>query len=134
MKCLIAEDDFIARRMLAGILSDIGECHITVNGEKAVAAFKTALEQGEPYDLLCLDIVMPEMDGLQALRAIRALEEAAGIDESEGVKVIMITLMTDPNNVLGAYREGCEAYIIKPVEKSKLFEEMDNLGFSVQTA
>jgi len=77
---------------------------------------------------------MPEMDGRQALRAVRPLEEAAGVDESEGVKVIMITLMTDPHNVLGAYREGCEAYIVKPVEKSELLEEMDKLGLSVKTA
>jgi two-component system chemotaxis response regulator CheY len=134
MKCLIAEDDLVARKVLAAILSDVSECHTAVNGRKAVAAFKTALDQDESYDLVCLDIMMPEMDGLQVLQAIRELEKAACVDELKGVKVIMITSMSDPTNVLSAFREGCEGYIIKPVEKSKLFEEMDTLGLSAKTA
>ena len=134
MKCLIAEDDLVARRVLSAILSDVSVVHTTVNGHKAVAAFKTALDQGEPYDFLCLDIMMPEMDGLEALKAIRKLEKAACIDDSEGARVIMITSMRDSDNILDAFREGCEAYIVKPVDRSKLFEEMDKLGLSVKTA
>lgn len=134
MKCLIAEDDLVARTLLETILSEVSECHTTVNGEQAVAAFKTALDRGEPYDLLCLDILMPEMDGHQALQTIRDLEQAAGIKESDSVKVIMITSMRDPMHVLGAFRRGCEAYIVKPITKPKLFEELDRLGMSVVTA
>jgi two-component system chemotaxis response regulator CheY len=117
MKCLIAEDDSASRMLLQRFLSEVSECHAAVNGQEAVAAFKTALDQGEFYDLLCLDIIMPEMDGHQALQAIRKLEEAAGINDSAGVKVIMITSMHDAKNVLGAFRVGCEAYIMKPVGK-----------------
>jgi two-component system chemotaxis response regulator CheY len=134
MKCLIAEDDLVARKVLVTILSEVSECHTAVNGQKAVVAFKTALDQGEPYDFLCLDIMMPEMDGHQVLIAIRELEEAAGIDELACVKVIMITSMSDPNTVLGAFRAGCEAYIVKPVDRSKLFEEMDKLALFAKTA
>ena len=46
----------------------------------------------------------------------------------------MITSMRDSDNILDAFREGCEAYIVKPVDRSKLFEEMDKLGLSVKTA
>ena len=134
MKCLIAEDDLVARKMLESILSEVSECHTTVNGQQAVAAFKTALDEGEPYDLLCLDIMMPEMDGHEALQAIRKLEDEACIDELACVRVIMITSIRDPIHVLDAFRAGCEAYIVKPIEKSKLFEEMDQLGLSVKTA
>ena len=134
MKCLIAEDDLVERSVLETILSEVSECHTTVNGQEAVAAFKTALDQGEPYDFLCLDIMMPEMDGHQVLMAIRELEEAAGIDELACVKVIMITSMADPNDVLGAFRAGCEAYIVKPVDRSKLFEEMNKLALFAKTA
>lgn len=134
MKCLIAEDDLVTRKLLATFLSEVSECHATVNGQKAVTAFKAALDQGEPYDLLCLDIMMPEMDGHQALQAIRDLEEAACIDESSRIKVIMITSMRDPNHVLNAFREGCEGYIVKPVEKLKLFEEIDKLSLPTKTA
>ena len=134
MKCLIAEDDIIERSVLETILSEVSECHTTVNGQEAVAAFKTALDQGEPYDLLCLDIMMPEMDGLQVLQVIRRLEEVACIDELAAVNVIMITSVRDPENVLGAFREGCEAYLVKPVDKSKLFEEMEKLALPAKTA
>ena len=134
MKSLIAEDDLVARKQLETILSEVSECHTTVNGQRAVAAFKTALDQGEPYDLLCLDIMMPEMDGHQVLQVIRELEEAAGIDELAGVRIIMITSMRDPSHVLGAFRRGCEAYIVKPVTKVKLFEEMEKLALPATTA
>lgn len=134
MKCLIAEDDLVARKTLETILSDVCECHTTVNGQQAVDAFKTALDQGEPYDLLCLDIMMPEMDGHEALLAIRELEDAAHLDESACARVIMITSVRDPIHVLDAFRGGCEAYIVKPIEKSKLFEEMNQLGLCVETA
>jgi len=133
MKCLIAEDDLVARRVLETILSEVSECHTAINGQRAVAAFKAALDQGDPYDLLCLDIIMPEMDGHQVLQSIRELEKAARIRDSEGVKVIMITSMRDPDHVLGAFRRGCEAYIVKPVDKFKLFEEMDKLGLFAKT-
>jgi len=71
--------------------------------------------------------------GHQVLSAIRELEEAVGITDLAGVKVIMTTAMRDPQHVLDAFREGCESYIVKPVEKSKLFEEMDKLGLFAKT-
>jgi len=128
MKCLVVEDDLVVRTSLETLLSEVSECHTTVNGQEAVSAFESALAQGEPYDLLCLDIMMPEMDGLQVLKVIRELEKAACIDDSMAVKVIMITLTQDPQHILGAFREGCAAYIVKPINRSKLFKEMEKLA------
>ena len=134
MKCLIAEDDLATRELLQMLLSDVCECHVAANGRDAVSTFRTALDRDERFDLLCLDIMMPEMDGHQVLRAIRGLEEAAGIDALAGVRVIMITSMRDSQHVLDAFREGCEAYIVKPVGRTALFEEMDKLGLLANTA
>jgi len=131
MKCLIVEDNFVARTLLQKFLSKISECHIAVNGQEAVEAFGEALDKGDPYDLVCLDIMMPEMDGQQVLRTIRQLEDKCDIHGLDGVKVILITAMGDMKNVLGASSEGCAAYIVKPVSKERLFEEMDKLGLSV---
>ena len=133
MKCLIGEDESTSRMLLHRFLLEVGECHAATNGRETVEAFKTALDQGEFYDLVCLDIMMPEMDGHQVLQAIRQLEGAAGIDDLAGVKVIMITAMHDSEHVLGAFRLGCDAYIVKPVLKSKLFEEMGKLGLFAET-
>ena len=70
LRILLAEDDFTSRLLLQTFLSRYGECHIAVNGREAVAAFRLALEQGQRYDLICMDIMMPEMDGGEAVREI----------------------------------------------------------------
>ncbi len=128
MKCLIVEDNFAARKLLQKYLSGYGDCDVAANGIEAVDAFKEALDEGQPYDLICLDVMMPQMDGHQALEAIRQVETQHGIGGLDGVKVIMTTALGDSKNIMGAFREGCEAYIIKPVEKQKLLKEIEGLG------
>ena len=128
MKCLIVEDDFAARKLLQVYLSDYADCFIAVNGHEAVEAIREALEEGESYDLICLDIMMPEMDGHKALEAIRQVEKEHGIGGLDGVKVIMTTALDDSKNIMGAFRTGCEAYIVKPIRKEKLLEEIQQLG------
>jgi len=128
MRCLIVEDDFAARKLLQAHLCDFGECFIAVNGREAVDAVQEALAEGEPYDLICLDIMMPQMDGHDALEAIRKVEREHGVKKGDCAKVIMTTALNDPKNVMGAFREGCEAYIVKPVQKEKLLAEMEKLG------
>ncbi|MFY9742801.1 MAG: response regulator, partial [Candidatus Sulfotelmatobacter sp.] len=91
MRTLIVEDDFTSRLLLQSFLAQYGECHIAVNGTEAVAAFRAALENQQPYDLICMDIMMPEMDGQAAIQEIRAIEEAGGIISSNGAKIIMTT-------------------------------------------
>lgn len=71
MRILLAEDDFASRKFMDKFLSRYGECEITVDGEEAVDAFMMALEDDEPYDLICLDIMMPVMDGFETARRIR---------------------------------------------------------------
>ena len=88
MKSLIVEDDFSSRFLLQGLLEPYGDCHVAVNGREAVSAYRMALDAGQPYDLVCLDIMMPEMDGHAALKEIRAMEESKGIDSTHGAKII----------------------------------------------
>jgi CheY-like chemotaxis protein/HPt (histidine-containing phosphotransfer) domain-containing protein len=134
LKILIAEDDFTCRKLLQTFLSEYGECFVAINGHESVEAVREALDEGQPYDLICLDIMMPEMDGHKALEAIRQIENEHGIAGLDGVKVIMTTVLGDSKNVIGAFRTGCEAYIVKPVSKEKLLEEMEKLGlFNLST-
>ena len=109
-------------------LSSYGDCDIAVDGNEAVEAFRQAMDEKELYELICLDIMMPNMDGHEALKAIRRIESEHGINGLDGVKVIMTTALGDSKNVMESFREGCEAYIVKPVEKDKLLEEMESLG------
>jgi two-component system chemotaxis response regulator CheY len=128
MKALIVEDDFTSRLLLQGILQPHGVCHICVNGREAVDAFTAALREKSPYNLVCLDIMMPEMDGQEALRKIREAEAAAGIFASDGTKVIMTTALDDKKNIMSAFKEQCDIYLVKPIEKDKLLESLRMLN------
>lgn len=129
MRILIVEDDFIARRILKEILSTYGDCDIVVDGEEAIQAFRLAWEDGNPYDLICMDIMMPNINGQEALKEIRDIEKQIGIKSIEEVKVVMITALDDPKSVIHAYyKGGATSYIVKPVERDKLLEELRLLG------
>lgn len=128
MKCLIVEDNFVARKLLQVYLRDHAECDVAVNGQEAVDAVRNALEEGESYDLVCLDISMPEMDGQEALTVIRQMEKDHGIQGLDCVKVIMTTAFEDTKNIMTAFKAGCESYLVKPVSQEKLFVELEKLG------
>ena len=120
MKVLIAEDDFASRKFMLRFFEKYGECDVTVDGKEAVEAYKMAIECGEPYDLICLDIMMPEMDGHQALKTIRKIEEANGGAEDERVKIVMTTALSETRHVTKAFENGCTAYAGKPINQDKL--------------
>lgn len=128
MKILLAEDDFASRKFMDNYLSQFGECDITVDGEEAVDAFMMALEDDEPYDLVCLDVMMPVLDGYQVLKAIRDIEKQKGISNSERVKVIMTSALNEERNVKVAFELGCEAYSGKPIDVEKFEKVLNKLG------
>lgn len=128
MKILIAEDDFASRKAMLNFLSKYGECDITVDGKEAVQAFKMSLEDGEPYDLVCLDIMMPEMDGYAALEKMREMEGKLEISEEKKAKIIMTTALNEGRNVKRAFELGCEAYAGKPIDQEKLINVIGKLG------
>jgi two-component system, chemotaxis family, chemotaxis protein CheY len=127
MKTLIVEDTFLNRMLLQEYLKGYGECHIAVNGKEAVEAVRTSLESGAPYDLICLDIMMPEMDGQQALKEIRALEESWKIIHSRNSVIIMTTAIKDLKNVTEAYNNFCDGYMVKPIRKEAFLQDLRNL-------
>jgi len=128
LKMLVVEDDFPSCEVLKEYLSEYGDCTTAANGSEGVQAFKQALAAGTPYDLVCLDIMMPEMDGHEALKTIRQIEQAQGIFEPSGVSVIMTTAKDRSRDMIRAFDEGCASYIIKPVDQEKLRAEMQKLN------
>ena len=124
LRALLVEDDFASRLLLQTFLSRYGECHVAVNGREAVDAFSAAMERGQPYDLVCMDIMMPEMDGREAVRQVRAIEAAHGILSTFGAKIIMTTTVDDIKEVIRCFRELCDAYLMKPIDLGKLLYHM----------
>lgn len=127
MKILIAEDDFASRKFMLKFLSRYGECDVTVDGLEAVDAWTMALESGKPYDLICLDIMMPALDGYKALEAIRNLEKEKEISEEKAAKIIMTSALTEGANVNKAFDLGCVAYAGKPIDQEKFKDVLKKL-------
>jgi two-component system chemotaxis response regulator CheY len=128
MKTLVVEDDFTSRILLNEILQQYGPVHVAVNGKEAVAAVQIALKAKERYDLICLDIMMPEMDGQTALSAIRAAEEAVGLTSTYGSKIVMTTALGDVGNVSKSFYRLCDAYLVKPIDRAMFQAELRKLG------
>ena len=128
MRILIVEDDPGSRQILQHILSPYGHCDFAEDGLAAVAAFEQAHAENRPYELICLDLLMPHMNGQEALKRIREIETAKSIEGLSRVKIVITTALDSSENVLTAFREGCEAYFVKPYRKDKLLAELRKLG------
>ena len=129
MRILIAEDDFASRKAILKFLSAYGECDVTVDGMEAIDAFMMALEEEDPYDLICLDVMMPVMDGYQALKNIRDIEREHNVDPAYQARVIMTTALNEEKNVKKAFELGCTVYCAKPIDLEKLKGMLEKLGF-----
>lgn len=127
MKILIVEDDFTSRVVMQEFLKPYGDCHVAVNGLEAVEAYRSAMAVGAPYGIICLDIMMPELGGHGVLTQIRKDEQEAQVPPDQAVKIIMTTALSDPRNVMKAFAEQCEAFLVKPVKREKLIEALRDL-------
>ena len=130
MKFLIVEDDLVTRTVLLRTLRQKGICDVAVNGEEALLAMHLAITSNDPYQVICLDIMLPDSSGLDVLRALRKTEEQNGILGLDGVKVIMTTSREDSSSILSAFNAGCEAYLVKPFARKDLLAAVENLAKS----
>jgi len=124
LRTMLAEDDGASRLMMQTFLSGYGICHVAANGREAVDAFSAARSRREPYDLICMDIMMPEMDGREAVRRMRLIEEAEGIRSTCGARIVMTTTLDDLKEVSRCFRELCDAYLVKPIDLGRLLATM----------
>lgn len=129
MRILVAEDDLASRKFLFKFLSQYGECDLVVDGMEALDAFLMAIKDRNPYDLICLDIMIPKVDGVKVLKAIRDLETQKGMLPENRAKVIIITALAETQLVQNAFEIGCEAYAAKPIDTTMLAEVLQKMGF-----
>lgn len=134
MRILIAEDVATSACLMKELLRPYGEVQVATSGDVAVQLFKDAQQAQQPFDLIFLDIMMPHVDGQQALRELRAFEEGRGIFGRDGAKVIFVTSLNDPKNVMTAFKGGCEAFLAKPVNPSSLRAAIAELGITPTTS
>ncbi|MGL1901860.1 MAG: response regulator [Fibrobacterales bacterium] len=125
MKILIVEDDFINIKVIKHLADKYGDTDLALDGNEAVETVTKEVEAGSHFDLILLDIMMPEKDGIAALKEIRELEHKHGLfhgSDGKGAKIIMVTASNDRKNFLNAFKEQCDGYIQKPVTPDK-FED-----------
>lgn len=128
LRILIAEDEPVSRQVLLHQLSALGQVDLALDGHQAVEAVFAALQAREPYNLICLDIMMPNVDGRAALAAIRDLEERNNLTLGRGAKIIMTTALHDADSILGSFGQACDAYLVKPVTKESLLKQLRDLN------
>ena len=128
MRILLAEDDFATRKYMSKFLSKYGSCDVTVDGMEAVDAFMIALDEGECYDLICLDVMMPVMDGYQALKGIRDIEKDRNIEPENMAKIIMTTVLNEEKHVKMAFELGCTVFSAKPLDVDRFEDALKRLG------
>lgn len=126
MRILVVEDELTSRELLKVILEPYGRIDTVSDGVEAIKAYNMALAK-EPYDLICLDIMLPKMDGQQVLKGIRKIEGDRGILGPEAVKILMISALGDFENVTEAFSSQCTSYITKPIDADKIVAELRNL-------
>lgn len=135
MQILVVEDDFISRRLICRYLEIFGKCDVAINGTEAVDAVHASLHAGSPYDLICLDIMMPGISGQEALTRIRKLELEHNLAVGQGAKVVMTSALEDHDNIRQAFSSSADGYVVKPIQKQKLMALIEELGLEVpQTA
>ena len=128
MKCLIVEDNKQNYDLLQRMLKDYGISRISINGLEALTLFKQAHAEGDPYDVIFLDIMMPDLNGDEVLRKIREWEKT-NIGDKEGAPVVMASAKSDTDTIISSYDNGCQHFFMKPYDRFELDELMGKMGF-----
>ena len=128
MRTLIVDNEEADRVALQKILLNYGECDFEENGREAVNAFQRAWSGGDPYDLVCLDIQMPVLDGLQTLRILREMEGTMSVTDAERCRIFMITAYTAVTDRDRAGTLGCDGYFQKPIMRGLFMNRLRTFG------
>lgn len=128
MRILVAEDDRVSRKFMGEFMSAYGEVDVAVDGMEALDLYMDAIKKKKPYDLGCIDIMMPRVDGLKFVKVVRTLEAQHAEAGEHRLRIIMMTALADADYVDRAFKLGCDAYASKPVDTERVVEVMKNLG------
>jgi len=127
VKTLIIDDEILNCKLLQSLLKDYGKCSIAKDGDEGIQLFEDALKKQEPFDLVCLDIMLPEKDGYEVLREMRSLEQNYSLQTDKRSRIIMVTALSEQENKTKAFYENCDGYLIKPIERKLLLEMLEKM-------
>jgi two-component system chemotaxis response regulator CheY len=132
LRILVVDDSASARSLVSSYLAPFGELDQASNGREALELYDGAFSEHRPYDLVVMDLMMPEMDGFTAMQAIRRRENERGLSEDARTKIVTLSSRSEPEPMLTAQLEcGADMFITKPFEKEVLMEAVVNLGLAL---
>jgi two-component system chemotaxis response regulator CheY len=131
MNVLIVEDDPLSARLLERILRNYGDVEKVDNGHQAIERFErslnTADQQQDRYHLICLDLMMPIMDGHQTLQTIRDIENQRKTLPHNRTKILIVSALQDPVTIMRSFNEECDGYLCKPVNRDNIRKKLMEL-------
>ena len=131
MKVLVVDDELVSRKKMEKIMTAFGQCIAVESGADALKAVEEAIGKGEPFDLITLDVSMPEMDGTEVMYEIRVIEDKRNIPKENRSKVLMVTGQSDKDTVITCVQAGCDGYVVKPFDSAIMAEKIKQIGINV---
>jgi two-component system, chemotaxis family, chemotaxis protein CheY len=128
MRILVVDDELVSRKKMEKIMAAFGECAAVDTGDAALKAFVDAIVNGKPFDLITLDVSMPEMDGTEVLYEIRKIEKRRNIPRKSWTRIIMVTAQSDKDTVTLCIQVGCDNYIVKPFDRTIVAKKLTEIG------
>jgi two-component system chemotaxis response regulator CheY len=122
---LVVDDEDMGRLMLQEFLAEFSNCDTAANGKEGLLLFEKALADGVPYDLLCVDIIMPEMNGLALVRKIREIEQSHPVFTDLHTKIFVISSSDSAWDKADFLLDNlCDDYIVKPFSRTDLMAKL----------
>jgi len=118
LRILAVENNALIQKALYNILKSYGSCDIASDGVEGLEKVKKSVVENNFYDLICLDIELPKLGGIQLLQKIRYMENYVNLEKKS--VIIMITAIGDKKYVKQCHELGCNSYLMKPVSKDNL--------------
>ncbi len=122
LSILVAEDNEINALLMRSLLTRLGHHPvITTNGEAALESWLAAETAGAAYDLVLMDVQMPELDGIETTKRIRAQEATRSLRRT---KILALTANTLVEDRYACFEAGMDGFLIKPLDGEKLSEAL----------
>lgn len=134
MKTLIVEDDRVCGNVFKLEMSKHGECQLVRTGEEALIVYKEALNNGVPFQLMLLDIILPGISGAEVLKLVREIEEERNINEIDKLRILITTAFDDWYNreiIIKKLNYEYENYYIKSSNIKELLDKISEMGFVI---
>jgi signal transduction histidine kinase/DNA-binding response OmpR family regulator len=128
LSVLVAEDNEINALLMRSLLTRLGHhTVIATDGAEALESWLAAKSAGTPYDLVLMDVQMPELDGIEATKRIRTLEAS---EPGRRTPILALTANTLNEDRYACFEAGMDGFLIKPLDREKLAEALAGLAAS----